>query len=168
MNEIIESIKTRRSVRKWTNQPVSEDDVLDIIAAGMNAPSAGNEQAWQIIVLTDDKIKAEYASFNQNAAYVKNSPVAILVCGDLTAQKYNGFYVHDCCAATENMLLAIHSKGMGGVWCNVFPDAITGIKKLMNLPDNIVPFSIVPFGYPDRTPNFEDRFDKTKLHLNSW
>ncbi len=165
---MLEIINTRRSVRKFTDKPVSEQDIRDILEAAMNAPSAGNEQAWQFVVITEDEIKTKYAAFNPNAVYVKNAPVSILICGDIAAQKYAGYYVHDCSAATENMLLAIHSKSMGGVWCNVFPDAVTGIRKLLNLPDSIVPFSIVPFGYTEKLPKYETRFDMKKIHYNIW
>jgi len=165
---MLQLINSRRSVRKFSDKEISEKDVLEIIEAGMNAPSAGNEQAWQMIVLTDKQVTEKYAAFNQNAAYVKNAPISILICGDRSAEKYEGFYVHDCCAATENILLAIHAKGMGGVWCNVFPDAIDGIRELLNLPEHIVPFSIVPFGYAEKTPKYESRFDKLKLHYNQW
>jgi nitroreductase len=165
---MLDIINSRRSVRKFSNKIVTEKDIKEIVEAGMNAPSAGNEQAWQMIVLTDKEVKEKYASFNQNAAYVKNAPCAILICGDKSVQKYDGFYVHDCCAATENILLAIHAKGLGGVWCNVFPNAIDGIKKLLNIPEHIVPFSIVPFGYYEKMTKYESRFDETKLHYNQW
>ncbi len=167
-NEMIQLINTRRSVRKYTNQPVSKTDVLEIVEAGMNAPSAGNEQAWQMVVLTDPDMKAQYAAFNQNAAYVKNAPAAILVCGDKNAQKFGEYYVQDCSAATQNILLAAHAKGLGAVWCTVFPQAVDGIRKLLNLPENIVPFAIVPLGYPEKSPHYETRFDTNKLHFNKW
>ncbi|MEI7942013.1 MAG: nitroreductase family protein, partial [Candidatus Riflemargulisbacteria bacterium] len=113
---MLKFINTRRSVRKWLDKPVNNQDVQDIIEAGMNAPSAGNEQAWQMILLTDKDILNTISEFNQNISIIKNAAVAIMVCGDLQAQKYQGYYVHDCSAATENMLLAIHAKGLGGFW----------------------------------------------------
>ena len=161
-------INSRRSARKWTEQPVSEADILEIAEAGMNAPSAGNEQAWQMIVLTDRVVMAGYAEFNRNVAFIKNAPAAILICGDIKAQKYPGYYVHDCCAATENILLAVHAKGMAGVWGNVFPEMADDIRKLLGLPDHIIPFSVVPFGYPDKPAAYVSRFDQAKLHFNKW
>lgn len=165
---MLDIINSRRSVRKFTTQPVSDQDVNEILETAMNAPSAHNEQAWQFIVLTDENVKSEYASFNQNAAYVKNAPVAILVCGDLNAQQFEGYYVQDCSAAVQNILLAIHSKGLGGVWCTVFPDAVEKVKQLLSLPENIVPFAIVPFGYADKMPAYKSRFDASRVHFNKW
>ncbi len=161
-------INTRRSVRKWIEKPVSETDIHDIVEAGMNAPSAGNEQAWQMIVLTDKALMEKISATNKNIATLRNAPAAILVCGDLNAQKYDGYYVHDCCAATENILLAIHAKGLGGVWGNVFPDHAEGFRQLLNIPADIIPFSIIPFGHIDGVPAYESRFNPQKLHFNQW
>lgn len=165
---MLKFINTRRSVRKWLDKPVNNQDVHDIIEAGMNAPSAGNEQAWQMILLTDKDILNKISEFNQNVSIIKNAPVAILVCGDLIAEKYQGYHVHDCSAATENMLLAIHAKDLGGVWGNVFPDNITRIRMLLGLPEHVIPFSIVIFGYPETPSKYQTRFNKDKLHLNGW
>ena len=165
---MLKLINTRRSVRRWLNKPVNNQEIEEIVEAGMNAPSAGNEQAWQMIVLTDKDILTKISEFNPNISVIKNAPVAIMVCGDLQAQKYQGYYVHDCSAATENMLLAVHAKGLGGFWGNVFPDNIIKFKELLNIPEHIVPFSVVIFGYPEALPKYETRLNKEKLHLNGW
>ena len=163
---MLEVINTRRSVRKWRPEKVSEADIREILEAAMNAPSAGNEQAWQFVVLTGETLE-KYLAINPNAA--KGAPVGILVCGDRKAQKYEGFYPQDCAAATQNILLAVHAKGLGGVWTTVFPPNAAPVRKLLGLPEDVVPFSFVPFGHPDpATQGYVSRFDENKVHNNRW
>jgi nitroreductase len=163
---MLDVINTRRSVRKWRTDPVSEADIRDILEAAMNAPSAGNEQAWQLIVLTGSALDG-YLAANGNVA--KGAPVGILVCGDKKAQKYDGFFPQDCAAATQNILLAVHTKGLGGVWTTVFPTNVDAVRKLLGLPEDIVPFSFVPFGYPDmKAEKAISRYDEKKVHRNKW
>jgi len=168
-NNLLNVINSRRSVRKYTTETVSETDIREILEAAMNAPSAGNEQAWQFIVLTDKKVMEEFSKLNQNVGYLKNAAAAILVCGDITLEKYAGYHFHDCCAATENILLAIHAKGLGGVWGAIFPNIVEGIRSLLNLPDNLIPVSVIPFGHFDgKTQKPETRFDEKKIHWNKF
>lgn len=166
MKSMLEAIVSRRSVRKWKPDAVSEEDIRGILEAAMNAPSAVNEQAWQFVVLTG-KVLQEFVDVNGNTP--KGAPVGILVCGDKKADKLGGFYVHDCCAATQNILLAIHAKGLGGVWTAVFPNAIPGLRRLLNLPDHVYPLAFVPFGHPAaRQGKPTSRYDETKVHRNAW
>ncbi|NVO10702.1 MAG: nitroreductase family protein [Bacteroidales bacterium] len=168
-NTILNVINTRRSVRKFTNKTISETDIKEILEAGMNAPSAGNEQAWHFIVMTDKSVMEEYSKLNKNVAYLKSAAAAILVCGNTKLEKYAGYHFHDCCAATENILLAIHAKGMGGVWGAVFPNTFDGIRGLLNLPENLIPVSVIPFGYfEEKTQDAESRYDKQKVHWNKF
>ncbi len=166
MKSILDVMVTRRSVRKWKADAVSEGDIKDILEAAMNAPSAVNEQAWQFVVLTG-KVLEDFVKINTNTP--KGSPVGVLVCGDKKLDKLGGFYVHDCCAATQNILLAVHAKGLGGVWTVVFPNAIPEVCKLLNLPEHVIPLAFVPFGHPvsERTKP-TSRYDETKVHRNGW
>jgi hypothetical protein len=93
-----------------------------------------------------------------------------LVCGDITLEKHKGYWTLDCAAATENMLLAAHAKGLGAVWCGVYPteDRVANLKRLLNLPENIVPFSLVPLGFPAEEKQAPDRFDGSRVHENRW
>ena len=166
MKSIMDTITSRRSVRKWTPEAVSEGDIKDILEAAMNAPSAVNEQAWQFVVLSG-KVLEDFVKINGNTP--KGSPVGILVCGDKKADKLGGFYVHDCCAATQNILLAVHAKGLGGVWTAIFPNAIPEVRRLLNLPEHVYPLAFVPFGYPASQPTKRaSRYDETKVHRNGW
>lgn len=168
-NNFLSVINSRRSVRKYTNEPVTETDIRQILEAAMNAPSAGNEQAWQFIVMTDKKVMEEFSKLNQNVGYLKNAAAAILVCGDTSLEKYAGYNFHDCCAATENILLAIHAKGLGGVWGAIFLNTVDGNRTLLNLPDNLIPVSVIPFGHiEEKTQKPESRFDEKKIHWNKF
>jgi nitroreductase len=146
----MDAIYARRSIRKYSSKPLPRETIEDIIRAGMNAPSAGNEQPWHFVVINRRKILEEIPSVHPHAEMVKQAPVAILVCGDLLMEKHEGFWVQDCSAATENMLLAAASLGLGSFWLGVYPrqDRVEGLRRLLNLPDHIVPFSLLPIGYP--------------------
>lgn len=168
MNEpsMLELLKTRRSVREFKTDPVDEQDIQDILEAAMNAPSAVNEQSWQFVVLSGTMLK-EFCAINTNTP--KGAAVGILVCQDLKAEKAKGYAVQDCSAATQNILLAVHAKGLGGVWTTVFSQNADRIRALLAIPEGIQPFSFVPIGYPARKPaNMKNGFDKKKIHKNTW
>ena len=163
---MLDIINSRRSVRKFKTDPVSEQDLTDILEAAMNAPSAGNEQAWQFVVLQGETLQ-KYLAINNNAP--KGAPVGILVCQDLQAEKYAGFAVQDCAAATQNILLAVHAKGLGSVWTAVFPQNVADTRTLLALPEQITPFAFVPIGYPAATPaNKASRYAAARVHHNKW
>jgi nitroreductase len=98
-------IFNRTSVRKYTSQPVTDSQIQQLLKAAMAAPSAGNEQPWEFIVLRDRKILKAIPKFHSYSLMLYEASVAILVCGDLNRSKYNGYCIQDCAAATENMLL---------------------------------------------------------------
>jgi nitroreductase len=159
-------IMTRRSVRKFKPTPISDEDIHDLLAAAMNAPSAVNEQAWQFVIMTG-KVLDDFLAINENTP--KSAPVAILVCQDLPAEKAKGYSVQDCAAATQNILLAAHAKGLGAVWTTVFPHRVEAVKALLKMPDHMRPFSCVPIGYSaEDEKEMANRFDKNKVHRQTW
>ncbi|HUI45048.1 MAG TPA: nitroreductase family protein [Nitrospirota bacterium] len=163
---MLKTINTRRSVRKFKPTPVSDKDIHDLLEAAMNAPSAVNEQAWQFVVMSG-KVLDEFLTINSNTP--KSAPVAILVCQDLTAEKAKGYSVQDCAAATQNILLAAHAKGLSTVWSTVFPNNAKAIRSLLNIPESVQPFSCVPVGYSaEGEKNITSRFDERKVHHQSW
>lgn len=168
--DIFEAILTRRSIRQYTNQPVCDKMIEEFIKAGMYAPSAGNEQPWQFIILTDREKLNEIPKFHPYSNMLKQAQGAIVVCGDLKLEKHKEMWVQDCAAATQNILLAIHAKGLGAVWLGIYPreERVEGVKKLLNLPENIIPFSIISLGYPAEKKSHEERFDSKRIHYNNW
>ncbi len=163
-------IFTRRSVRLYKSKPVAREVVHDILRAAMSAPSAGNERPWHFIVLTDRAILDEIPKFHPYSAMLKQAHAAILVCGDPTLEKHKGYWVLDCAAASQNILLSAHAKGLGSVWCGVYPteDRVRNLRNLLKLPEHIVPFSLLPIGFPEETKEAQDRYDASRVHENSW
>ena len=162
----LEVINGRRSTRKFAPDPVGEADIRDLLEAAMNAPSAINEQAWHFVVLSG-KVLEDYLKINPNTP--KGAPVAILVCQDLAAEKAKGYAVQDCAAATQNILLAAHAKGLGAVWTTVFPHNVEKVRGLLGIPQDVVPFSCIPLGRPaGPAPRTESRFDEGKVHRQAW
>ncbi len=168
--EALEAILTRRSVRKYTNKTVSEEVVKEILEAAMNAPSAGNEQPWQFIVITDRQILNEIPRIHPYAQMASQAQLAILVCGDLNLETHNGYWSQDCSAATENLLIAAHAKGLGAVWTGVYPreERVDAFRKLLNLPNHVVPFALIPIGYPAEKVIIENRYKPSRIHKNKW
>lgn len=167
--EALEAILTRRSIRRFTGEPVPDPLLEEILAAAMSAPSSKNQQAWHFVVITDRDILREVPSFHPFAKMVPDAPVAILVCADLRRDEY-GFWVQDCSAATQNILLAAHAKGLGAVWLGVYPleERVAGFRRLTGLPDTVVPLSLVPMGFPAVHKPRVDRFDRTRIHKDRW
>jgi nitroreductase len=168
--EILEAIHTRRSIRKYTDRPIPEELITEILRAAMSAPSAVNAQPWIFIVIDDRRLLDEIPTFSPYASMCREAPIAILVCGDLTFEKIPGYWVQDCSAATQNLLLAAHAVGLGAVWTGIYPmkDRIEGFRKTFGLPENVIPLALVPIGYPDQNPVSEDRFDKAKIYHNRY
>ena len=168
--DTLEAIRTRRSIRRYKAQAIREAELRTIVAAGMSAPSAGNEQPWHFIVIKDRRLLEAIPRLNPYAAMARDASVAILVCGDLRLERFKGFWVQDCAAATQNMLLAAHALGLGAVWTGIYPlpDRVEGFKKLFNLPEDVIPFALIPLGYPDQAYRSEDRFKPERIHEEVW
>ena len=139
--DALEAIHSRRSIRQFLAQPVPEELLQKIIGAAMMAPSAGNSRPWQFIVLDDPAVLSEIPRIHPHGAMAAGGPVSVMVCGDLGLEKYPGNWIADCSAATQNLLLAAHACGLGGVWTGLYPeeDRITGFRDLLGLPENVVP-----------------------------
>ncbi|GAB1401534.1 nitroreductase family protein [Elusimicrobiota bacterium] len=167
-NPVIKNILNRKSVRQYTSQNVEKEKIDAIIKAGMAAPSAVNLQPWEIILITDRKILNEVAQKHPYASFTKNASVAIVVCGN--SEKSPDYWVQDCSAVTENILLATESLGLGAVWCGIYPnqDRVAEIQKILNLPKNIVPLSLIPLGYPKGENLPKQKYNPSKIHINSW
>lgn len=168
--DTLEAILTRRSVRSFTKDQVSEDDLHDLLRAGMQAPSAKNEQPWHFIVINDPEILKKITEFHPYSQMLLEAPLAILVCSDRKLETKRASWLQDCSAATENILLAAHAKGLGGVWLGIFPDSdrVSGMQLLLSLPPDVRPVSLVALGYPAVKPEPIDRFNVSRVHYNQW
>ena len=168
--DTLEAIRTRRSIRTYFHRPVPEELIQNLLAAAMQAPSARNQQPWPFVVIDDRAILAKIPEFMPNAAMAEHAPLAILVCGDLSLEKSPGYWVVDCAAAVENMLLASHALGLGAVWCGVYPrePRMEGLRQLLGLPQNVIAHSLVVLGYPAEQVQPQDRFRPERVRRNHW
>lgn len=168
--DVTKAILSRRSIRKYTEEPVSGDDIEALLTAAMHAPSAVNEQPWHFVIIQDRKTLEAISRLSPTAPMVKYAPLAIAVCADKNLEKFPGLWALDCSAATENILLAATARGLGAVWTAVYPfeDRIKGIKKLLNLPGDVIPLCIIPVGRPAETPAPVDRFNPSCIHHDTW
>lgn len=168
--DILTAIHTRRSIRVFTNAPVSEDALKILLDAAMIAPSAGNAQPWRFVVVDDPALLAKVPSIHPYAAMVPKAPLAVLVCGDTTAEKHQGFWVQDCSAAIQNMLLAAMSLGLGTVWTGIHPvqDRVEAFQQLFKLPASLMPLGLVVIGHPAAEASRKSRYDAGKVRRNAW
>jgi nitroreductase len=167
---LVDTIRNRRSIRKYTAQPVPQGLVTRLLEAAMSAPSAGNEQPWEFVVITDREVLQAITKVHPYSQMLKEAQLAIVVCGNLEREKYPGFWVEDCSAATENILLEAEDIGLGGVWLGVYPheERVKGIAELLGLPSSVVPLSLVALGYPAEKKPPAERFDPLRVHTNHW
>ena len=168
--DTLKALFTRRSIRKYQAKPVPSEVVTRALKAAMSAPSAGNEQAWQFIVLDQRALLDAVPAVHPHSKMITQVPVAVLVCGDLRRETHPGYWTQDCAAATLSLLLAVHAQGYGAVWLGVYPrnDRVQGLRRLLGVPEEVIPFALVPIGRPAETKGAEDRFDPARVHWNQW
>lgn len=168
--EALEAIFTRRSIRKYDGSQVDPGAVRTLLKAGMSAPSAGNQQPWHFIVVTDRELLNGIQRVHPYAQMLLTAPAAIVVCAELSLQKHPGSWVQDCSAATQNILLAARAMGLGTCWLGVHPKAEREepIRKLFGLPEGIEPFAIVALGHPAEEKETPDRYNAGRVHDNRW
>ncbi|MDR2076062.1 MAG: nitroreductase family protein [Desulfovibrio sp.] len=168
--DTLTAIHTRRSVRAFAPGPVSEEDLQTLLEAAMAAPSAGNAQPWAFLVITDPALLERVPDMNPYANMAPRAPLSILVCGDTAAEKYPGFWVQDCSAATQNLMLAARAIGLGSVWTGIHPmeDRVAKARDLFHLPETLIPLGLVVVGRPRTEQKRENRFAPEKVRRNLW
>lgn len=168
--DLFDAIFTRRSIRKYSGEPVSRDEIQTILRAAMYAPSANNQQPWHFLVVDDVEIMDQIVRIHPYAKMLKEASFAVLICGDESLELSKGYWAVDCAAATQNLLLAAHGIGLGAVWCGVHPreERKSALKKLFKLPDNIQPFAVVSIGKPAEEKPIPERFKPERIHWNVW
>ncbi len=159
---------TRRSIRKYTDEPVTEEQIKTLLEAGMNAPSANNRQPWRFIVVDERKQLNAIMDAHPYAKMLAQAPLAIVVCGDITISER--YWQQDCAAATENILLTARALELGSVWLGVFPneERTAGISGLFDLPETVRPLCVIAVGHPAEEKGRVERYDEEKVHRNRW
>lgn len=168
--EKMNAIFSRRSIRKYLSKPVTRDLIENVLKAGMNAPSAGDEQSWHFVIVDQHDLLEKISAIHPYAKMLKDAPAAIIVCGDQNILKFKDLWIQDCSAASENMLLAAHDLGLGAVWIGVYPveNLVKEVRSILNIPQNVVPFSIIGMGYPAEEKSSRFRYDTSRIHNNAW
>ena len=172
-NQAIKTILTRVSVREFTGEKISDAQIDTLLRAAMSAPSAINKQPWAFIVVNDEDLIAKLGEALPYSRCSNHPAVAIIPCGDLSKAipgEMGAFWVNDVSAATENLLLAAHSMGLGAVWTGLHPDMNRAalVQQILGLPEHIIPLCVVPVGHPAEQPDVKDKFRPENIHYNGW
>lgn len=168
--DAMDAILSRRSIRKYVKKPIPKKMLKELLEAAMSAPSADNEQPWHFVIIDNPQILVKIPTFHNHAQMLKEASVAILVCSDKKLEKHNEMWIQDCSAATENILIAVQAKGLGAVWLGIYPreERVTGMRKLLKIPEHVTPFSLVSIGYPAEQKPKANRYNVSRIHYNKW
>jgi len=167
MDERLHILFARRSIRRYTGEPVSEADIHSLLEAGMAAPSGSNQKPWHFVVVTDRATLRALADAHPYGKMLAGAALAIAVCGD---PSISDWWVQDCSAATENLLVAAAGLGLGGVWigCHGRPEREQAIRQVLGIPPRIGVLSVLSIGYPGEKKEARTQFDPAKVHRNRW
>lgn len=168
--DLYEALRTRRSIRKYTEEPVSDEDLHLLLEMAMLAPSACNEQPWHFVILRDAEKRAAIAKTTPYTHMAAEAPVVIVLCADMSCDKAKGMWPQDCAAAAENLMLAARGKNLGCVWCGVHPVAEREeyVRSALVLPDGITPFCIICIGHPAQHFREDNRYNPERVHMEKW
>lgn len=167
----MQNILTRTSIRAYTDRAVSREQIDTLLRAAMSAPTARNQQPWQFVVVNRRDVLQSLAALFPSTRMTAQAQAAVVVCGDMgKALPGDGqaYWIQDCSAATENLLLAAHAMGLGAVWCGVYPiaDRVAGVRRVLQLPDSIMPLNIIPIGWPAEQPQPKNKWRPERVHYN--
>ena len=172
MNNTVKTIFERKSVRSFENKVLSKEQLELIVKAGMAAPSARNLQPWAFIIITDRNTLNTLADRLPYAKMLYEATAAIVVCGipEKSGDSPEGYWVQDCSAATQNILLAIESMGLGVVWTGVYPrsERIDVVRDVLSIPQNVFPLNVIPIGYPKGENRPKDKFKPENIRREKW
>ena len=165
---LIETILSRRSIRRYTKESVSEEEIKILLEAAMAAPSASNRKPWHFVVITERETLDQLAEAHKYAKMLNEAPLCISVCGDTTIAER--FWVQDCSAATENLLLATTALDLGAVWCGVHPrqERVEDISKILGIEAPFVPLNIIAIGHPAEEKEPRTQYDEGRVHREKW
>ncbi|MBN1370343.1 MAG: nitroreductase family protein [Anaerolineaceae bacterium] len=171
MSDILETIFKRRSIRSFTDQPVPREMLVDLLKAAMAAPSAANHRPWEFVVLTEPQIVADLKDVLPYAKF--NAPAVIVVSGR-PEQGYTesggNYWVQDCSAAIENMLIAAVGMGLGTVWTGIYPiqTRVADVRRVLGIPETAVPLAAVLVGYPAEAKPARTQYNEARVHWEQY
>ena len=174
MPDVLTAIATRKSIRKFDPLRAVEDEKVEkMLKAAMCAPSAMDRRPWEFVVVKD---KAQLKKLGERLPYSRvanGAQLAIVVCGSLDnglPGRGKEYWIHDCSAASMNILLAAHGLGLGAVWTGVYPgeERIATVREILAIPDGYAPLNVIPIGYPAEDPAVKDKWNPAKIHADRW
>lgn len=170
---VLNNILKRTSVRSYLDKSIEEDKIEKLLRAGMAAPTAVNKQPWHFVVVTDKSLLQKLAKANPDAEMVARAPLAIVVCGDMTKAldgNAREFWVQDCSAASENILLAATGLGLGAVWTGTYPseERCAAVSEVLGLPETLIPLNTIVIGYPDGEVTPKDKWQESNISYNMY
>jgi nitroreductase len=165
---LIETIFSRRSIRKYTEEPVPEEKVRTILEAAMAAPSASNRKPWHFVVVTEKETLNRLADAHRYGKMLHEAPLCIVVCGDESVAQR--FWQQDCSAATQNILLAAQALGLGSVWCGVYPseERVREVSEILGIKAPVKPLNLIAVGYPAEKKGPRTQYDDSRVHREHW
>ncbi len=168
--DCIEALTGRRSIRTYTDEPVTDEELDILLRAAMAAPSAGNQQSWRFIVVRDEAQRVALSDATPYAGMLARAPVGIVVCGDTREPKHPGYWVQDCSAAIQNLLVAAHAIGLGAVWigCHPVAERSENVRRICGVPEGIEPMSMIALGHPAEHKPPAERFEPDYVHQERW
>lgn len=173
LSRCFDLLLARRSIRRYGPEPVPEESVTKLLEAAMAAPSSDNERPWHFIVVTRRALLDELAERHPYARMLSRAPLCIVPCGDLDLVPdgvWGEYWVQDVAAATQNLLLAATALGLGTVWCGVHPEQerVDMVRDVLGIPPRIVPFCLIPTGFPAEDKPPRTQFDPERVHRERW
>jgi nitroreductase len=170
MMDAMQAIMGRRSIRQYEHRPVDSEQVDELLRAAMAAPSAGNQQPWRFVVVTDRTRLDALATTSPYAGPLERAPLAVVVCGDTVGEKHPGYWVQDCSAAMQNLLLSAHAIGLGAVWLGYYPDAgrDAAARALLGMPETMHVLGIAAIGWPSEEKPPADRYQSAFVRHDAW
>lgn len=170
---VLNNILERTSVRSYLEKSVEEEKIEKLLQAGMAAPTAVNKQPWHFVVVTEKSLLQKLSEANPHAKMVAKAPLAIVVCGDMTKAldgNAREFWVQDCSAASENILLAATGLGLGAVWTGTYPseERCAAVSEVLGLPESLIPLNTIVIGYPDGEVTPKDKWKESNISYNMY
>jgi nitroreductase len=167
MDSTLDVIFARRSIRRYTGEAVTEAQIKSLLEAGMAAPSASNRKPWHFVVVTDKRKLQALADRHPHGKMIATAALGIAVCGDPAKSDW---WVQDCTAATENILIAVAGLGLGGVWlgCGGKPEREQAVRDVLGIPQEIGVLSLLSIGHPAEDKEARTQFDAARVHENGW
>lgn len=165
---MIDAILARRSIRQYTDEPVSEDDIRQLLEAGMAAPSGMNRKPWHFVVVTERELLDRLGDTTTSWGMLKQATLAVVACGDPDiSEKY---WVQDTIAGVENLLIAVSMLGLGGVWlgCHPNPERVGPTREILGIPEPVVPIAVLSIGHPAEEKEPRTQYDAERVHRNGW